>query len=183
MLLMAKLKRSRSAIGRLFPAAAKLAKTSRLHSQTDAVHHEPSGFLGDSKRARNLVTTNPIAAVTNHPDRSYPLVQRDGRVLENSPDLRGELALEVNALALPLPLILEEHNIVSATSGTGDNAVGPAQTNHVSERVVGIVEVPDGFLESASVFHSKDRIAQASLIRQVYYCLVPSTESGIRRSI
>ena len=58
-----------------------------------------------------LVRTNPILAIGQQPNGSKPLVGGDRRILHDGSNLRGELALGMHALALPLALILEEYHV------------------------------------------------------------------------
>src|SRR5439155_26047610 len=72
-----------------------------LQGQTDAMQHEPSGFLGHSQIAGNFVATDSVLAVGEHPRSSEPLVQSNRRILKDGSDLDGELALCMMAAALP----------------------------------------------------------------------------------
>jgi len=119
-----------------------------LHCQTNAVEHEPCALLSDAKSATNLIGTDAVLAIGNHPNSDEPLVQTNRRILENSPDLHAKLALGMNALALPFVLILEEHGILAATSGAGNDAIGPANLDHELQAVLRAGEVQHGLLES-----------------------------------
>ena len=61
-------------------------------------------------------------------------------------DLGGELALRVNALALPAPLIGEELRIRPATSWARHDSVRESERNHVCEAIVGVGEILDCLL-------------------------------------
>ena len=108
--------------------------------------HEPCGLLSDAESACDFVGTDAVLAVRNHPHSGKPLVERHGRILKDGADLDGELPLSVDALALPLALIREEHEHPSATS-RAFNAIGPAAADHELEAIIGIREVDDGLLE------------------------------------
>lgn len=58
-----------------------------LHSQTNSVEHEPCGLLGHAKSAVNLIGTDAILAIGNHPHSHEPLIQTDRRILEDGPGL------------------------------------------------------------------------------------------------
>ena len=136
----------------LFALAAELTESGGLHSQTNAVHHEPCRFLSDADGAANLVGTDSVFAVGEHPHCGKPLVEGDWRILENGSDFSGELALCVDALALPLALNGEEHNILAPTGGAFD-ATRPAQLDHIGQRVIRIDEENDGLLKCLWLVH------------------------------
>src|ERR1700688_4835498 len=54
----------------------KFNDTLTLHCQTDAMQHEPCGFLSDSKSAAHFVGTDSVLAVCNHPNSDKPLIER-----------------------------------------------------------------------------------------------------------
>src|SRR5205085_9291014 len=143
-----------------FYAAAGTADLSAflsLQGKADAVHHKPRSFLSDTQSARDFVRADSVPAVHQHPDSSEPLLQGDWRILKNSSDLRTELAMIVNRFALPLALVFQEHNIIAATGGANHDAIRPAFTNHVGQRIVGVCEELDRLRESAwllAVFHA-----------------------------
>jgi len=58
----------------------------------------------------------------------------------------------MDALALPLALILEEHNVIATAGRANHGAIGPAQTDHEVEAVIGVREVEDGLLEGFGFF-------------------------------
>ena len=119
-----------------------------LHRKPDAMEHEPRGLLSNAKSAAHFIRTDSILAVRNHPNGDEPLVQRKCRILKDSPDLDGELPMMVDGFTLPLALILEEYDILALTGGAGNDAIGPAESNHEIEAVVGIGEVDNRLLES-----------------------------------
>lgn len=163
------------------PVAADFQERTGLHRKANAVEHEPSRLLGDAKSPRHFVRANPVLAVGDHPDRYQPLVQRKRRILKDSPDLDAELPVVVDALALPLALILEKARIRPSTGGTLD-PMRPAQLGDQPDAIVGIREVDDGFLERLGfVVHVRvphsPYTTRWTLICQVYYC--PFLESGL----
>src|SRR5207248_2379234 len=82
-----------------FDVSAHLVKRTALNRQSEPVHHEPRGFLGDAKIAGDLVAADAVLAVDEHPHRGQPLRERDRAVLEDAADLDGELLPAT--LALP----------------------------------------------------------------------------------
>src|SRR5437762_9236862 len=97
--------------------SAKLPrKGTLLQSNTNAVHHEPCRLLSNADGTMYFIGTHPILAIAEHPNSGKPLIQTERRILKDGSNLGRELTLGVHALALPLPLILEEHNILAATS-------------------------------------------------------------------
>ena len=126
----------------------------RLHRQTDAVEHEPCGLLSDAQSAVDFVAANSVLAIGNHPNCDKPFVQLDRTILENGTDLDRKLAVVVDGLALPLSLILEEHNVIPATGRADYDIVRPAQLRQEFEAIVLIGEVQDGLLQGLGGFHS-----------------------------
>ena len=81
----------------------------------------------------------------------------------------------MDALALPLTLILEEHSILALASGADHDAIRLANLDHDLEAVLRVGEVQDGLLESlwlgAHVVPHKPNYTKGGLICQVYYRL------------
>lgn len=127
-------------------AAHFLLERTRLHRNADAVNHEPSGLLRDADSAVDFVRTDAVLAVRHHPNCHEPLVQTEGRVLEDGSDLDAELTARVCALTLPLALIRQKGN-VRASARRADDAVRPAAGNQVVKAVIRIREEYDCLLE------------------------------------
>src|SRR5438874_10707254 len=64
-----------------------------LHSQTDAMEHEPRTLLSNADGPRDLVGANAVPAIGEHPHCNEPLVQRDWRILKNGSNLATKLPL------------------------------------------------------------------------------------------
>src|ERR1700690_2668947 len=62
-----------------------------LQSAAKAMHHEPSTFLRDAEIARNLVGTDSIFTVNQHPKCGKPFIQAKWAVLEDRAELDGKL--------------------------------------------------------------------------------------------
>ena len=144
-----------------------------LHCQPDAVIHEPSGLLSDTKRPVHLVAADPILAIGDHPDCSEPLPEVDWAILEDRSDLGGELAAGMLLLAFPQTASCNKPN-VCATACRAADPIGPAQLDHRAQRYVRIGEIPDSFDESLRLrerrvgFHTYQYDTDR-LLSQVYY--------------
>jgi hypothetical protein len=148
---------------------AHLHKRIILHCQTDAMKHEPCRLLSDAEIAGDFVGTDSILAIGDHPNGDKPLIQRDRGIFKDSPDLDAELPMVMDALALPLVLVGEEHYVFAPASRALDT-IGPAHVNHVSKAIAGFGEVDDGLLECFWLFHNDSYTTLHALIRQLYYC-------------
>lgn len=143
-----------------------------LHGKPNSVEHEPCRLLSDAEGASYFIGTDAVLAVRNHPNSDKPLVERKRGILKDSSDFGRELTLSVDALALPLALILEENNIVPATGRADYFAIRPAEFDHELEAVVGVREVNNGLLEclglGAHIVPHKTNSRLGRLICQVY---------------
>lgn len=133
--------------------AAHLHKRAGLHRKANPVQHEPCGLLSDAKSAGHFVGTHAVLAVGNHPNGDKPLVEGQSGILEDGSHLDRELPMVVDALALPLSLILEKHRILAPASGADHNASRPAELDHELEAVIGVCKVDDCLLEGLGLFH------------------------------
>src|SRR5262249_8861942 len=111
-----------------------------------------------AKSACDFIGTDTVLAIRNHPNSDEPFVQRKCRIFEDSSNFRGELPLLMDALTLPLALILKENNVIAATSRAYNFAIRPTELEHEGEAVIGVSEVKDGLLESFGLFHCFDLI-------------------------
>ncbi len=71
----------------------------RLHRKPDALEHEPRRLLSDPEGSSEFVRADPVLGVRSKPNGREPLVQSEGRVLEDRAELDAELLL--TRLALP----------------------------------------------------------------------------------
>lgn len=124
--------------------AAAFNERAGLHCETDAMQHEPCGFLRNADRPVDLVGANPILAVSDHPNGDEPLVQRQGAIFKHGANFAGELLLRVLLLALPHPARRDEANIGPAAR-RAMNPGRPAKLNHRGKRHVRVRKVADGF--------------------------------------
>ena len=86
-----------------FGLTSYAVEVTELHREADAVFHEPRASLLHADRATQLVAADAVLRVADEPDSGEPVLQLDGRVLENRADLHRELGFGVSALALPEP--------------------------------------------------------------------------------
>ena len=140
-----------------------------LVRQSNPMEHEPCGFLTDSKAAVDFPGGNTILGIGDQPHCSQPLVETDGAVLEDRPDLDGKLTLRVMGRALPAKLILEETDAGATAIRALHYAVWPALFRQVFEAVSGAGKVEDCFLKSADL--------------RDFHVFIVSKTYGLRKSI
>src|SRR5258708_3856940 len=70
-----------------FNLSGKFGSRLVLHSLADSMKHKPSGFLSQSKIPRNLIRTYAVLTVCDKPHGRKPLVQADGRLVQDSSNL------------------------------------------------------------------------------------------------
>src|SRR5579872_3950156 len=97
-----------------------------LHCQPDAMQHEPSRLLSNFHIACNLVTADAILAVSDHPHRHEPLVERNGGIFHDGADFDGELAFGVMFGASPSAPFLAKFHSLAAARRANDFAIRPA---------------------------------------------------------
>jgi len=151
--------------------SAQFSSVLILQGEPDAVQHEPRGFLSDAKIAGDFIGTDSVLTVRNHPHCHKPLIEANRRIFKDSPDLNRELAVMMDALALPLPLISKEAS-TGATASRADHFTMPSSGNQVTKAVVGLGEIDDCFLECfwlLFVSH-ENKLTPINLICQVYSC-------------
>ncbi len=111
--------------------------------------------------------TDSVLAVNQHPNCRHPLVQSDGRILEDAAHFDRELLLA--GIAVPDAPCLNERVLLGIAAGTADLAVRPAQFDRIVESSVRVRKVDDGFLERMWRFHVTNSKPKA-IVCQVYYC-------------
>src|SRR5581483_7253687 len=99
---------------------AEFAKGFILHSETDAMHHEPCSLLGDFHISRDFVGADSVFAVRKHPSCGKPLVQPNSGILEDRSDFDRELPFCVMTCTLPDTARCVELHTVRATSRAND---------------------------------------------------------------
>ncbi|HXC95596.1 MAG TPA: hypothetical protein VNU92_07835 [Edaphobacter sp.] len=123
-----------------------------MHQHPQTVEHEPSGFLGNSNSAVNLVGGNAVPTIGEHPQSAKPLIQTDRGILENRSDLDRELLLA--GLAEPDFAGRYKAVFVGLATRARHLAIWPAKVLRILKAAVRIAEVDDGFLQCVRRFHS-----------------------------
>jgi len=124
---------------------AEFHKVFAVKGKPDAMHHEPCGLLGDAKSAANLVGTDSILAVDQHPYGNHPLVHSDCGILKNRSYLDGELLLAF--LAEPDSPRRNERVLRTTAAGASHFACRPAQRHRIVESLLRVREKANGFLQ------------------------------------
>src|ERR1700674_3115180 len=124
-----------------------------LHGKPDAVKHEPRCFWGHPCIPHDLVTTDSVFAIGDHPSSGKPLVERDRGILENRFGFDGKLLPALRAL--PDTASLEEHRFLGSAVLAGD-ALGPSAIRHFTQSVIRIGVVFDSVHQGLGfdVFHA-----------------------------
>ena len=154
-----------------------------LLGKPDAMEHKPRGLLSDSKRPCDLTTGDAILAIQDEPHSWKPLIQTERRILENGPNLDGELPPGMPDAALPAKLILEEPH-ASAATDRADHAVSPFGTaaNEVVQAVLGDREVNDCFLKCLGFAFHASIVPQNRVLVKYIFTLISATGGAPGRS-
>jgi hypothetical protein len=80
-----------------FNRAGHLVNGPMVHGIPQAMKHEPGSLLGNLQIAGDLVRTNAVLAVSDHPHCAEPLIKLDGAVFKDSPDFHRELLTAIKA--------------------------------------------------------------------------------------
>ena len=99
-----------------------------------------------------LIGTNTGPAVGQEPDRGEPLLQRDGAVLENGPDLYGELLFALKAL--PNHAGCKKRQSLGATA-RAFRTTGPFRFRDQFQRSFGIRKITNGNRQAFGKFGFK----------------------------
>ena len=100
----------------------------------------------------NLVGTDTVFAIHNHPHRHEPFVQAQRGILKDRARLGCELAEIVLAATLPAVILRLEENLLAAASRAG-HTIRPTVRNKVLAAVGRIGEIEDGVLKCGR-FHA-----------------------------
>lgn len=107
-----------------FDFPAQFGSALVLHRFTNAVQHEPRGFLSNPEVTGNLARTDTISAVGNHPHNRKPLLKADRGLIQDRSDFNRELFPARSSFALPNTARLKKHRFLSTAVGTL-NAIRP----------------------------------------------------------
>src|SRR5579875_1345158 len=140
-----------------------------LHCQTDALEHEPRGFLSNAQILRQLVRADAILAVGQQPDGRKPLFETDRGVFEDSADLNRELAALVLTAAFPAALICQEVHLVATAQWAFNDAVRPTQAGHKLKTYVWVLEIAYRVQQRAGqmCFHASNLASGTRLVKYV----------------
>jgi hypothetical protein len=128
------------------------------------MENEPCRLLSDAQSAVNLPRRNTVLAVCEHPHGGKPLLQRDGRVLEDRPQFDAKLPSAITALK---PLLgLEVVRLFSETGGALW-AIGPAHLGYRVNADLLIREVLDCLLECLWLFHDPTLANYLGLVKDI----------------
>ena len=140
-----------------------------LMGETNPVKHKPCGFLADSQAPVNLPGRDAVLGVGDEPHSGKPLIEADGRILENGSDLDGKLTARMMGSALPSEMLCEKTDTGAAASRALHYAVWPALFGQIFEAVLRAGKVYDGLLKSADL--------------RVFHVFSMSETGGLRKSI
>jgi len=125
-----------------------------VQGHTDAVKHEPSRLLGDTKSTGHFAGANPILAVAENPISAHPLIEPKGGILEDRSNLETELFLA--SRAKPDLAGRDERVLLRPAARARNYTVREAQIERILESTVGVREVDDCLLECVRGFHSSN---------------------------
>jgi hypothetical protein len=106
--------------------------------------NKPSGFLSHSKSAPDLVRTNPVLGIGNHPNGTKPLIQTKRAILEDTTHFDAELLFA--GLATPNQTSLNEPLLFASTVGA-NYTISPTEANYEIMSVLFVSEVNHSFLQ------------------------------------
>jgi len=117
------------------------------------VKHEPCGLLGNAKSSVDLVGTDAVFAVEQHPDSGKPLFKSNRGVLENGSGLQRECRAGVARVALPHATLCKVCDLFGSARRTLHLPVRPAEINHELSAMLEIREVDYRVSEGGVVAH------------------------------
>jgi hypothetical protein len=123
-----------------------------LHRFADSLKHKPRGLLGQSKIAGDFVRRDSVLAIRDQPHCRKPLVQGDGRFVQERTHLDRELFPAFRGAALPDTASLQEHRFLGPAV-RALNSIGPTLRRKVLQRIVRVVEMDNRFGQCFRGFH------------------------------
>jgi hypothetical protein len=104
------------------------------HGEADTVHHEQRALVADARLPADLERANALLGRARAPERKAPDPKRDARVLEDSADADGELALAAMAAPevadAPAPIAGRDLRHVEIAAPGAGGLTGPAKLLH-----------------------------------------------------
>jgi hypothetical protein len=130
--------------------AAEFGNAPSLQSKAETMQNEPRGLLGNADRLSDLVRTDPVFAVHEHPERGQPFVQFDRGIFEYGAQLYRELLVALFAL----PALLGRKVVVLfMATGRAFRAIWPAEAGYGVNADLLVREVPDRSGQCLWLFH------------------------------
>src|SRR5690348_2984162 len=108
-------------------------------------------ILSDTDSAVNLVGTDAILAIDQHPESREPLVQLDRGIFEDGAELHRKLATAL--FAFPPLLSFQVIILFAFASRTGHYAIRPAQSGDGINADLFVAEVLDSVLKCFRLVH------------------------------
>src|SRR6266404_6850883 len=124
-----------------------------LHCETDALKHEPRGFLSYPNRTVKLVRANTVFAVGSKPHCREPLIQTDWRIFKDRSYFCRKLLLWMNSLALPNFGVFKKRHALRTATRTA-HAIRPANLFKELKSVLWIAEIRDCFEQGFRCVHA-----------------------------
>src|SRR5471030_723495 len=160
--------------------AAEHVKPAFLHCQTNAVIHEPRGFLCDLESSVKFVGTDAVFATHDQPRGYEPLFKRDGRVLKDGSGLQRERRALMPRIAFPHALLGKPRKFLRAALRTLHDAIRPTQSCHELAAMLKIRKPDNRVSEGIGAFHKP---SMRSNVRNVKYVIALSYESAGHESV
>ena len=122
--------------------SAKLALGRNVHRFTDAVRHEPRGFVGHAKHALQLLGTDPLLGGAHKVGGVHPLMEGHLRAFKHGADCDAELHTAVTAeqQAGTMRSAVQSAVALGAAAVRADRAIGPAHRLKMLTSRVFVVE-------------------------------------------
>src|SRR5438309_3450736 len=150
-----------------------LAELFALHDFADALQHKPCRRLRNFNRARQLVATNSVLAVRQHPEGDHPLVEGDRGIFHDGLDLDRKLLLA--GVAKPDAASLDERVLGCRTARADNLTIRPAQLDRIGKTAVWIGKVHNRFLQRFRLLEGsvhKQYYTASAHVCQLVYCRI-----------
>ena len=128
-----------------FAAPAEPYSFLLMQSETDAVHHKPSGLLRNAESAGNFIGTDSILGIHNQPNGNHPFVHAERGILKDGSHLDSELLFA--SLAEPKSARRDKRVLSRIAAWARYLAIWPAQLYRVVERALRVREESNCFLQ------------------------------------
>jgi hypothetical protein len=153
-----------------FHIAGEFFKRALLHGVSNPMKDKPSGFLSHTKRAPDLVRTNPVLGIGNHPNGAKPFIQTERAILEDGSRLDGELLFTFLVFALPQVASFHVVQILTSALRAGD-ALRPTKVNDEINSLLLIGEIYDCLLQCFWFFVHVGYFLSVFSISPTFFCV------------